>query len=308
MVVAHQAGFASGWGASAGAAAVSAFIAASCVAVLVIVLFRSRFQGLRRLVVSFSVAVVLVAVAGEGFNSRMLPVGGWWSWVLLGLVVIVAAVAYMMVHIMTVYWLWARWNRKLHRENCPLYLLYILLDVLDYLRPATGSRSIDRRLSLAAELEYAAKCLTRDLLPSSTTRFLGSGDWLTESAGGWAEAWRHMQRPIVASVPGDLAKLEELLVHDIRCLATCDMGALAWREPPPSPSWRRQVITWVQVALVAVLPLVALLIIQQFVRVPGVVGWTTVVGWAVVTVIFKLDPAIRDKIEAANEIAMLLRK
>ena len=116
-----------------------------------------------------------------------------------------------------------------------------------------------------------------------------------------------MQCQIVASVPGDLTKLEELLVHEIRCVATCDLGALAWREPPPSPSRQQRVITWARVVLVAVLPLAAVLIIQQFVRVPGVVGWATVV-WAVVCVVFSLDPTIRDKVETAHEIAALLRR
>jgi len=306
VVVVHQARFASGWGTSAGAAALSVFIAAPPVALLVVVLFRSKLR-LRAFVVSSCLAVALVAAAGEGFDSGVLPVGGWWSWVLLGVVAILAAVACLMIAVMAVNWLWRRWSRKLIREDCPLFLLYLLLDVLDYLRPATGSRNIDRRLRLAGELEYAARCLTRDLLPSATTSFLGSRDWLAESAEGWAEAWRQMQRQILASVPGDLAKLEELLVHDIRCLATCDMGALAWREPPPAPSRRKQVIAWVQVLVVALLPLALVLIIQQFARVPGVFGWVTA-GWAVVCVVFKLDPTIRDKLEAAQEIAALLRR
>jgi hypothetical protein len=207
---------------------------------------------------------------------------------------------------MTANWLWRRWHRKLSRENCPLVLLDLLLDVLDYLRPATGTRSIDRRLTLARELEYAAQRLTRDLLPSSTTSDLGSRDWLIQRAAGWAEAWRHMQRQMVASVPGDLTKLEELLVHEIRCLATCDIGALAWCEPPPPPSRLRQVITWARVILVAGLPLAAILIIQQFVRVPGVISWAAV-GWAVLYFVLSLDPTIRDKVEVAHEIAGLLR-
>jgi hypothetical protein len=115
-----------------------------------------------------------------------------------------------------------------------------------------------------------------------------------------------MQRQMVASVPGDLTKLEELLVHEIRCLATCDIGALAWCEPPPPPSRLRQVLTWARVILVAGLPLAAVLIIQQFVRVPGVISWATV-GWAVLYFVLSLDPTIRDKVEVAHEIAGLLR-
>jgi len=307
LVVVHQAGFASGWGAAAGAAAVSAFIAASSVVLLVIVLFRSNLRlRFRWWAPAWFTIVVLVTAAGEGFDRRVLPVGGWWSWVVLGVVTALAAIACLLAAVMIVNWLWQRWLRKLHRENCPLVVLDLLLDVLDYLRTATGNRSIGRRLSLASRLEYAAQCVTRDLLPSSTTSFLGSGDWLVQRAAGWAEAWRHMQRQMVASVPGDLTKLEELLVHEIRCLATCDIGALAWCEPPPPPSRRRQVITWARVILVAGLPLAAILITQQFVHVPGVFSWAAGI-WAVLYVVLSLDPTIRDKVETAHEIAGLIR-
>lgn len=221
-----------------------------------------------------------------------------------------AAIACLLAAGMIDTWLWRRWFRKLNRENCLLVVLNALLDVLAYLRPTTGNRSIGRRLSLAGEFEYAALCLTRDLLPSSTTRFLGSGDWLIQRAAGWAEALRHMQRQVVASVPGDLTKLEEQLVHEIRCLATCDIGALAWCEPPPAPArgvvLRRRAITWARVILVAGLPLATVFITQQFVHVPGVFSWAAGI-WALLYVVLSLDPAIRDKIETAHEIAGLLR-
>ena len=307
LVVVHQAGFASGFGAAAGAATVSAFIAASSVVLLVIVLYTTKLRlPLRWWALAWFSLVVLVAAAGEGFDRRVLPVGGWWSWVVLGLVTALATFTYLLAAAMIVAWPWQRWFRKLHRENCPLVVLDIFLNVLDYLRPATGNRSIGRRLDLAWSLEYAARCLTRDLLPSSATSFLGSRDWLVQRAAGWAEAWRHMQRQMVASVPGDLAKVEELLIHEIRCLATCDIGALAWREPPPPPSRRRQVVTWAQVILVAGLPLAAVLITQQFVHVPGVFSWAAGI-WAVLYVVLSLDPTIRDKVETAQEIAGLLR-
>jgi hypothetical protein len=307
LVVIHQAGFASGWGAAAGAAAVSAVIAASSVVLLAIVVFRSRLRlRLRWWALAWFSLVVLVAAAGEGFDRRALPAGGWWSWVALGVVTALAAIACMLAAAMIVNWPWRRWFRKLNRENCPLVVLDILLEVLDYLRPATGNRSIGRRLYLAWGLEYAAQCLTRDLLPSSTTSFLGSHDWLVQRAAGWAEAWRQMQRQMVASVPGDVAKLEEVLIHEIRCLATCDLGALTWCEPPPPPSRRRQAITWAQVILVAGLPLAVVLITQQFVHVPDVFSWAAGI-WAVLYVVLSLDPTIRDKVETAQQIAGFLR-
>ena len=82
--------------------------------------------------------------------------------------------------------------------------------------------------------------MAQDLLPG-TIRLLGAGEWLARRTAGWAEALRHMQRQLVAPVPGGQAKLEALLAHEIRCLATGNLGALAWREPPPPLPRRAQV-------------------------------------------------------------------
>jgi hypothetical protein len=77
-----------------------------------------------------------------------------------------------------------------------------------------------------------------------------------------------MQRQLIAPVPGGQSKLEALLADEIRCLATGDLGALAWRELPPPPSRRAtlrlQAISAARAITVAVLSFAAVLIVQPF--------------------------------------------
>jgi hypothetical protein len=320
LAVTYAGGFASGLADTAEAAACSASIAAAFVVLVVVILvkhdLRPRFRlrvSTRIFIVYFFVVGVLESAAGEGYDRHILPIAGWRAWIVLGLIVMPAAIACLPAGGMIGFGLW-RWRvRRLAREDCLLVVLDILLSTLDYLRSETGYRTISDRLARARELEYAARCLTRDLLPSRTTTYLGSGDWLVQRTAGWAEALIHMQRQIVASIPAGQTKLEALLIHEIRCLATNDLGTLAWRQPPPPlprrTVLRRQAITVVRTILVAGLPLAVVLITQQFLHVgPGVFGWSRITTgiWALLYVMLSLDPAIRDKIDAAHEIAGLL--
>ena len=264
--VTYAAGFTSGLADTAEAAACSASVATAFVVLVVLFLVkrdlrpRFRFRVSTRIFIAYFFLVsVLELAAGEGYDRDMLPTAGWWSWVVLGLIVMPAAIACLPAGGMIGFGLW-RWHvRRLAREDCLLVVLDILLSTLDYLRSETGYRPVSDRLAKARELEYAARCLTRDLLPSRTTSYLGSGDWLVQRTAGWAEALIHMQRQIVASIPAGKTKLEALLTHEIRCLAMNDLGTLAWRQPPPPlprrAVLRRQAITVVRTILVAGLPL-----------------------------------------------------
>jgi len=228
--------------------------------------------------------------------------------------VIPAAIACQLITRMIFYGLW-RWRvRRLVREDCLLVVLDILLSNLEYNHSVTCYRSTSSRVKQARELEYAARCLTRDLLSSRTTNYLGSGDWMTRRTAGWAEALVQMQRQVIASTPARQTKLESLLVHEIRCLATGNLGALVWRQPPPPLPRRvvvkRQAIAVACTILVAGLPLAAVLISQHFLHAsPGILGWSRIITgiWALLYILLSLDPAIRDKIDTAHEIAGLLR-
>jgi hypothetical protein len=320
LAVVYPAGFAHGLASTSAFAAVSAVVAATPVIVLVVALIKpsgyARFRlGIttQGVAVFFFVVVVLEAAAGEGYVHRVLPTAGWSSAVILGLAASPAAVACLPAALVIANVVWGRSFRRLTREDPLLNVLDSLLLVLHDLRSSRHRRGLGERLGHSRELEFAARCLTQDVLPSYLASYLGSGDWLTRRIAGWAEAIRHMQRQVIASVPGGNSKLEALLAHEVRCLVTCDLGALAWREPPPPAARRvairRQVIAITRAVVVAVLPLAAVLTSQTFVHASAALfGWARVTAgiWALLYVLLSIDPAIRDKIGAANDIAGLL--
>lgn len=325
LLVVHLAGFAEGVGAAATAAGISALIATTFTVLLLVLSFKPsgdlRFLSwvssrviTRFILVYLFAAAVLEAGAGEGYDSRVLPTSGWWSWVILGLTVSPAAVACLPIAGLVLTGIWQLGYRRLLRENCLIIVLDALLDVLDDLRSMPGNHRFATHLKHARYLEFAARWLTRDLFSPDTIRFLGSGDWLVRRAAGWAEALRHMQRQVAASVPGGEAKLDAFLVHEIRCLAKCDLGALSWREPPaPLPQRavvKRRLISLARTVLVAGLPLAVVLTVQQFLHAsPGLFDWACITTsiWALLCVLLGIDPAIRDKIETAQQVAGLLR-
>jgi hypothetical protein len=285
FVIIHQVDFVSGPGGAAAGTALSAAIATVSVVALAYVFvrpdlryrFHLRVSGRTAAALPFA-AVVFEAAVAEGYDRHALPAAGWWSWVVLGLAAVPAILAGGLVAsviVSRIYWMR---QRGLIREDCQLAMLDMLLRVLDDLRAPARSRQLAQRLHCAWILEFVARRLTRDLLPAYYVDYLGSGGWLTRRAAGWGEALRHLQRQVVALVPQSQAKAETALVHEIRCLATGDLGALAWRKPPPRPPrrtvLRRHAITAIRTILVAALPLAAVLAAQPFLDTsPGLFGW-----------------------------------
>ena len=217
----------------------------------------------------------------EGYDHRGLPTAGWWAWVVFGLVVFPAV------------------GRQ----------------------PAAGgnhpaARS-PRRWRTGAAVEFAARYISRDLLPRVFLSDLpaASTDWLKKRAAGWAEALRQMQREIVVSVPGMRPMLEVELRREIQCIATGNLVELPWRQPPPSPSRRttlvQKTIEILRTILVAVLPLGAVLVGQAVLHFnSGAFRWAiiTTAVWALLNIVISLDPAVREKIDTARSLAQTLNE
>ena len=320
FVIIHQVHFVSGPGGAAAGAALSAAIATVLVVALGYVFVRPdlryRFNlriTIRTAAALFFAAIVFETAVAEGYDRHALPDVGWWSWLVLGLAAVPAILAcglVVSVIMNGIYWMR---QRRLIREDCLLAVLDMLLRVLDDLRATPRSRQLAQRLSCARTLEFAARRITRDLLPAYYVDYVGSGGWLTRRAAGWAEALRHMQRQVVAPVPESQAKAEAALMHEIRCLSTGDLGVLAWRKPPPRPPrrtvLRRNAITAIRTILVAALPLAAVLAAQPFLHTsPGLFGWARIAtaAWALLYLVLSLDPAIRDKIDTASQVVGIL--
>jgi hypothetical protein len=264
---------------------------------------------------AFLLAFIVVETGlAEGYDHRLVPAAGWAGALVLGLVAAPAATACLpaVEVVNTIYWI--RLSRRLVREDVPVAALNSLLVVHYGLKSAGRYRWISGRLYLCRRLEFVARCLMQDLMPSSSVGFLGARDWIADRTAGWAEAARHMERQVIAPAPNGQGKLQALLAHEIRCLASGDLGALAWRAPPPAPSRRmtiqRQMIATTRVIVVALIPLAAVLATQPFLHVsPGLLGWARIstAAWALLCVLLSIDPTIRDKIGAARDLADLVR-
>jgi hypothetical protein len=257
-------------------------------------------------------AVAAEAAAAEAYSYRDLPTVGWWSWAVLGLVTIPATSLCMLCSAILEGIVANQQIGRVVEENCEPALILTLASVLHEIRSSSHINAA-RRLRLARNLEWTADHIRRDLLPPSSLRVIASGDWLSRRAAGWAEALRYMQREVVTPVPGGQAKLEARLRHEIRCLAVGDFGALAWRQPPPPSSKRaslaRKAVAVVRTIVVAALPLGAILTAQAIIHSPNdIFRWADIVSaaWLLLYAVISLDPALRDKIEAARSLAGLI--
>lgn len=317
LAVVSMAGFATGSAGVASFAAVSAVIATIPVIAAVRAIlwptgrYRLEFSP-RAVIILLSIVIAVEVAAAEGYARHILPSAGWSAAVVLGLVVIPAAVACLPIALAPVAALQVRWFRRMRRQDGPLAAIDSLLSVLHDLRSVRIHRGMDERLLNCRRLENAARCLTRDLLPHAEISYLGSKEWLERRAAGWGAAIRHIQRQVVAPVPGGQGKVEALLAHEIRCLVTGDLGALAWREPP-SPASRRatlrqRAISASRAIVVAALPLAVVLAAQPFVHASSpLFNWARIATaiWALLYVLLSIDPAMGDKISAVRDLASL---
>jgi hypothetical protein len=320
FVIVNQVRFESGPGGTGAGTAISAAVTIAIVILTMFALVRPNLEyrfnlplSTRTFLAFFFLIAVYEAAVAEGYDRHVLPTTGWWSWVVLGLAAAPAAIACGPASHVVFLLRWRWWLRGLIREDCLLVMLDALLPILDDLRGPPRCRRLAQRIRDARILEFAARRLTQDLLPARFVSYARSGGWLTRRAAGWAEALRHLQRHVVAPVPGSHEKLRKTLEHEILCLANGDLGALAWRQPPPGPSrrimLRRHAITIIRTILVAALPLAAVLAAQPFVHTSqGTFGWARIATgtWALLYVVLSLDPAIRDKIDTASELVGLL--
>lgn len=285
-------------------------------------LMRSRSAHDMRTLMRRWLYVLCVVTVGAEFaaaiaynNHEVLPTAGESAWLVLGLVAIPAYFVLWVAYEVIIFVLALRIVDGLLRKNCQFVLIDMLLSVLQGMQSPSRRCDIAQRREWAEWLESAAGRARKDLLPSSFLSGVGAGEWLQRRVAGWAEAFHYMQRDVVAQVPGGQQKLESLMRHQIRCLATGDLGALAWRQPPPSPPrrvalWRMAAAT-LRTVLVAGLPLAVVLATQSIWHFSvGDFRWATIAtgAWGLLYVMICLDPAIRDKIETARSLAGMLHQ
>jgi hypothetical protein len=301
------------WGSAVSAAVV---LAAALIAYVCYTLGFSSVARVtwRRLVIFAAVVALFETAIGESYDHRALPAAGWWSWVVFGLVAapVVAAcgMTFMLLGSALAWW----YINDAKRADCQAALLDTALRIIDGLDTPARQRDYAMRLRWAVELEDAATLLTKNLVPPSYLRYLSSRDWLAQRMAGWAEALYDVQRKVLAPNSGSHHEAQKVLRHEIRCLATGDLGSLPWRRPPQRPprrvTLRRQALAAVRAFVVAALPLAVVLAAQPLVHLSSpVFNWARIAAgiWALLYVVITLDPAVGDKIDTARSLVGTLR-
>ena len=183
LAVVSAAGFTPGPIGMQGYAAISAVVAMIPVIAVVFVLLEPTGQFSRIAVENITVPVIIAfffavavieAAAGEAYASHFFPTAGWPSAVILGLVVGPAAVAWLPFAAGVVAILLFRQSRRMTRQDPLLTALDSLLLVRYDLKSSDSYRGVPWRLYHCHHLEFAARRMTRDLLPQSSIDSLGS--------------------------------------------------------------------------------------------------------------------------------------
>lgn len=259
------------------------------------------------------IAILSETAVAEGYSRHVLSTRGWSAWIVFGWVILPATFASMFASGMIMSQVGGRALNNVWRKHCPILLMDLLLYVRKILQSEENQFDLAQRMALSRSLEFCASRFSQDLLPPAFLDDISSGNWFRRRTAGWAEAVRHMQYEVVMSVPGSRSKLEAQLRHEINCLATGNLGALAWRQPPASPSRRntlkRRTVGVLRTILVAALPLGAVLTSQAVLHLnAGVFRWALITTgiWALLYVIISLDPEIGAKIETARTLTETL--
>ncbi len=279
FAVAKMAAFISGSGGMAGGSFVGAIVALGGAVLLTRLFVRSDLTPRLGIVLSLHGLYILCAVtvgleigAAIAYDRDLLPSSGWSAWIVLGLISLPAVFMSMMICGMVITFVEWRGTIRVIRNNCQFILSNLLLFILTGLQSPGRCRDLAQRQKWAEDLEWAAKRVRDDLLPSTFLEQVGTGEWLRRRVAGWVEAFHQMQREVVTPVPGGQHKLESVIRHQIQCLTTGNLGALAWRQPSPKAprrsSFWRTVTAVLRTILVAALPLLAVLVLQS-----GFVTW-----------------------------------
>ena len=268
-----------------------------------------------RVLVVVLAVVIIESVVVEGYRHQVLPENG--SWALdvqaLGFVPLtVACAAGLGVALHQVAWLI---ERHVNRRHPTQALIDIFMSLLrDLCEP--GIARAQYRLMFASWLNVAARWLQDDLLPVKSLRGVdpSSFTWLRKRSAGWAYAVRYEQRRYVAALPGSEKDIERFLEHEVRSLATGELGTLAWRRPPAVPkrerSWRKNASRALQIAFVALLPLAAVLAAQPLLHTSNEIFRSTGVAsgaWALLYLLLTVDPQLSVKLETFRTTAAAAR-
>jgi hypothetical protein len=163
------------------------------------------------------------------------------------------------------------------------------------------------RLELLADLHESG-------LPAQLTAFdPTTQEWVRSRCVGAAAAMRHAKRLGLSAKGREQGRFVRILRQQLAAVATENWMAMVHQPTAvqPTGNWRTRITSAVRVLIVAALPGLALLGISPWVDFGSDVGdWAKIValGWGALTLIWALDPSVRDKIDTARNIVTSVRE
>jgi len=203
-------------------------------------------------------------------------------------------------------------RRRRASENSLGLVIEHLLNLLSDLN-SSESDARGRSEYYSWKLEQAAHLLESGAKKRLSGEDPRTRDWILSRFLGAAEGLRYMKRLVLAPDGKSPERLTRLLRQQVTAIATDNWMNTVHRPPlPKRPTLTRKerLMSWLRVLMVALLPGSALLAISPFVELdPEIGGWAKVatLAWTVLTILWAVDPAIREKIDVARNVATSVR-
>jgi hypothetical protein len=203
---------------------------------------------------------------------------------------------------------------ELRRDEPHAWIVDTLLDVVHGVgREGWRSNTWHRRYYVRL-IEAAARGLHGDFRQSVPALDPESELWVAQRSAGVAASLRALKCEFIAPNINSATIINKALTKYIMALASGNLRQLPWVSPPPPPTplgprgrmWRTG-----KLGIVAILPLTSVIILNYTVSLP-VVAQPWLVGasvvWLVTSVLFILDPQLREKLDAMNLFITVLRR
>ncbi|TCC16508.1 tetratricopeptide repeat protein [Kribbella speibonae] len=203
---------------------------------------------------------------------------------------------------------------ELRRDEPHAWIVDTLLDVIYGVgREGWRSNAWDRKYYVQL-IEAAARGLHGDFRHSVPALDGESEKWVAQRSAGVAASLRAIKCELIAPTINSATVINKSLVRYIIALASGNLRQLPWVSPPPPPTplgLRGRIWRTGKLSIIAILPLTSVIILNYTVGLPEIAQpWLLGVSvvWLVTSILFILDPQLREKLDAMNLFITILRK
>ena len=254
-----------------------------------------------------STSAAWIGVSSVGLILSMAPTDNRW-------VSIVAAGVLTGAGLFTI-WVFAAWCKSIYnalryrqhkRTHAKAWAIDSLADLVNRVNNVQLRGTTSERHGCLEALEDTAALIEQHILKQLPMYDNSSSEWFAHRLAGVAESVRHMERLVLSPTSNSWDHLSRMLTQQLTAAANSNWCAALYRKPihAPPPKRRDRLIGIARVIFISTIPLLGTL---ALVPVFGVetLRWVIIgtVGWAVLSLLFAIDPSFREKIEVARGVA-----